>query len=277
MARGTLSDPFKSEAQSPMKMSGQQIGSTIGAVAGTLIPIPGVGQAIGGAIGGAVGAGFDRRKNRRNQTGASPSAAELETQRLMQEYKDSEFQGFNPYAGMQVDLQSAEFQREQQAQEQADVLQSLRGGAGGAGAAALATSLMRSSTEKQRQIAADISKQEQNIKMQAAQAEMNLQQQEQAFDTGKLETLLGMSMAEVTAERQAQLAAEQGKMDRSSQLLGAGLSFLGDIAPSVIGGLSTAPTNTTNNTNQTGVDTVLYPSEGPSTISASDYNFYERD
>ena len=276
MARGTLSDPFKYEDPSPMKrVSGSHIGSAGGAIIGSIIP--GVGTAIGGAVGGVIGGLCDKggRGNQPAQT--QPSAAELETKRLMQEYKDSEFQGVNPYAGMQMDLQTAQFQREQQAQEQADVLQSLRGGASGAGAAALATSLMRSSTEKQRQIAADISKQEQNIKMQAAQAEMNLQQQEQAFNTGKLETLLGMSMAEVTAERQAQLAAEQGKMNRSSQLLGAGLSFLGDIAPSVIDGLSTAPTNTTNNTSQTGVDTVLYPSEGPSTISASDYNFYERD
>ena len=255
MARGTLNDPFKYEDPSPMKrVSGSQIGSTAGMILGNIIA-PGIGGAVGGSLGGMIGGAFNNGGGQGQSTQSQSSAAELETQRLMREYKDSQFQGVNPYAGMQVDLQSAQFQREQQAQEQADILQSLRGGAGGAGAAALATSLMRSSAQKQSQIAADISKQEQNIKMQAAQAEMNLQQQEQAFNADKMQTLLGMSMAEVTAERQAQLAAEQGKMNRRSQLLGAGLSFLGDIAPSVIDGLSTAPTDTTN----TGEDTVLYP------------------
>ena len=157
--------------------------------------------------------------------------AQGEVDARMQDYEQMEFQAINPFAGMQVDLQSAEFQREQQAQEQADILQSLRGGAGGAGAAALATSLMRSSTEKQRQIAADISRQEQNIKMQAAQAQLGLEQQERAFDMDKMTTLLGMDMAEVTGLQQA----EQARKDRNAQIAGAAIGLVGQAAGAAIG------------------------------------------
>ena len=242
MAKGTLSDPFK---ETPMKrVSGAQIGSTAGMILGSIIA-PGVGTAVGGSLGGMIGGAFDGGSGNNQQT--QPSVAEQEYNQLMQEYKDAEFKGFNPYAGMQVNLQAAEFQREQQAQEQADILQGLRGGAG-AGSAALATSLMRASTAKQQQISADIAQQEQKIKMASAQAEMQLQQQEQDFEYGRLETLLGMSMGRVTAEEQARFATEQGRMNRGSQALGAGLEMLGNVAPSVIGALSNSPNSTPTTT-----------------------------
>ena len=238
MAKGTLSDPFK---ETPMKrVSGSQIGAAGGAIIGSIIP--GVGTAIGGAVGGVIGGLFDGG-GKKNQQPSAPSVAEQEYNQLMQEYKDAEFKGFNPYAGMQVNLQAAEFQREQQAQEQADILQGLRGGAG-AGSAALATSLMRASTAKQQQISADIAQQEQKIKMASAQAEMQLQQREQDFNYGRLETMLAMSMGRVTAEEQARFYAEQGRINRGSQALGAGLEMLGNVAPSVIGALSNSPNST---------------------------------
>ena len=218
MARGSLKDQFKK--------TGQQIGSTAGAALGTLIPIPGVGTAIGGAVGGLIGGLFDKDKKQRQ---VGPSEAELQMQERMKQYEQSQFVGTNPYDAMSVDLQAAEFQRQQQAQEQADILASLQGGASGAGAAALATSLMRSSSQKQRQVAADISKQEQQIKMQKAAADVQLQQERQRFEQGKLETLLGIDMGRVTAEEQARLAEEQGKMDRRSQLLGGVMDLGGTV------------------------------------------------
>jgi len=217
MARGSLKDPFK-------KVSGSQIGSAAGVALGSIIPV--VGTAIGGAVGGVLGGLFDRNKN---ETQAGPSAAESQMQKRMKQYEQSQFVGTNPYEDMTVNLQAAEFQRQQQAQEQADILASLQGGASGAGAAALATSLMRSSSQKQRQVAADISKQEQQIKMQKAATDVQLQQEKQRFEQGKLETLLGMDMGRVTAEEQARLTEEQGKMDRRSQLLGGVMGLGGTV------------------------------------------------
>ena len=214
MARGTLVSPFK------------QKGQTLGGKALDLISGGGL---LGKALGfESISEGVRRKKAARE---AEMARAQAEVDARMQDYEQMEFQAVNPYAGMQVDLQSAEFQREQQAQEQADILQSLRGGVGGTGAAALATSLMRSSTEKQRQIAADISKQEQNIKMQAAQAQLALEQQERAFDLDKMTTLLGMDMAEVTGLQEA----EQARKNRNAQIAGAAIGLVGNVAGAAIG------------------------------------------
>ena len=236
MARGSLKDPFK-------KVSGSQVGSAAGMALGSIIP--GVGTAIGGAVGGVLGGLFDRNKS---ETQAGPSAAESQMQRRLKQYEQSQFVAQNPYEDMTVNLQAAEFQRQQQAQEQADVLAALRGGATGAGAGALATSLIRASARKQQALAGQIGKQEQAIEMAQAKAQTQIDADRRAFEQQKLETLLGIDMARVTGEEQARAAREQARMNRSSSLLGAGLGFLGEIAPSVIDGLSTAPTTTKQTT-----------------------------
>ena len=218
MARGSLKDPFKK--------TGQQVGSAAGAALGTLIPIPGVGTAIGGAVGGLIGGLFDKGGN---QAQAGPSAAELQMQKRMKQYEQSEFVAQNPYEDMTVNTQAAEFQRQQQAQEQADVLAALRGGATGAGASALATSLMRTSAQKQQALAGQIGKQEQAIEMAQAKAQTQIDAERRAFEQQKLETLLGIDMARVTGEEQARLAEEQGKMDRRSQLLGGVMDLGGTV------------------------------------------------
>jgi len=270
MARGTLNNPFNKKDDTPMqRVSGSQIGSTAGMILGNIIA-PGVGGAIGSGIGGMIGGAFDN--GGQNQVTAGPSAAEVDMEVLRKEYEQLQFQATNPYAGMQVNLQAAEFQRQQQAQQEADILQSLRAGGGGAGSAALATSLMRSSVAKQQQIAADIGKQEQAIQMAQAQAEAQIQKEQRAFNQSKLETLLGMSMARVTGQEQARLAAEQSRMNRSSQLLGVGLSALGTLGSSFIesGGLQpkTTPDTSTGGIN---ADRVYKPA-----TTTTDYNFYER-
>ena len=207
MARGTLSNPFKQKGQT---LGGQLLDYVSG--------------------GGLVGKALEGVRSRRAAREDEMARAQAELDARMQDYEQMEFQAINPFSGMQVDLQAAQFQREQQAQEQADILQSLRGGSG-VGAAALATSLMRSSTEKQREIAADISKQEQNIKMQAAQTQLNLEQQERAFDMDKMTTLLGIDMAEVTGLQEEELA----RKNRNAQIAGAAINLVGNVASAGIG------------------------------------------
>ena len=236
MARGSLNNPFKKQDESPMKAYGSQIGSTAGMILGNIIA-PGVGGAVGSGIGGMIGGAFDGGRGQ-----SQDSQAEREMRARMAQYEQSQFFATNPYEDMTVNLQAAELQRQQIAQEQADILAGLRSTAGASGAAALATSLARSTAEKQRKISAEIGKQEQAIKLSQAQAQAKIDAQRRAFEQQKLETLLGIDMARVTGQEQARVAAEQARMNRSSQLLGAGLGFLGNIAPNVIDALSTAPT-----------------------------------
>ena len=237
MARGSLADPFGQEQESPMKkVTGQQIGSTIGGIAGTLIPIPGVGtalgSALGGGIGGLIGGLFDGGGGQEQPTG--PSQAEVDLQRRMQEYEDFKFRTTNPYEDMTVNLQAADYQREMSAQQQADTLQALRGGVGAAGVASLATAMSRQAAEKERAIAADIGAQEQEIqKLQAEQKVANTAAAQQ-FELDRMQTMLGINMAQVTGEEQARLADEQGRLNRQSQLLATGISVLGDVAGSYL-------------------------------------------
>jgi hypothetical protein len=244
MARGTLKSPLKKQEETPMKqVSGAQIGTAAGAVIGSVIP--GVGTAIGGAVGGVLGGLFDSGGKKKQPSG--PSAAERALARRRRAYENMQFETTNPYEDVTVNLQAAEFQRQQQAQEQADILAGLQTAAGGAGAASLATAMARQSQAKQQQIAADIGKQEAIIQQAAAQAEMRNQEAKRQFEIGRMETLLGMDMAAVTGEQQARLAAQQQKTD----IMGGVLGLAGEILPAVIGAGTSPTTNTTtSNTTQ---------------------------
>lgn len=108
----------------------------------------------------AVAGGVAKKRARRAQAQAEAAAAPY-----LEAYKSYEYK--NPYEGMEnvyedmrVNTQAAEFQREQLAQQQADVLQGLRGAAGGSGVAALAQSMARAGAVQAQKISADISRQE---------------------------------------------------------------------------------------------------------------------
>jgi hypothetical protein len=262
MAKGSLKDPFK-------KVSGSQVGSAAGMALGSIIP--GVGTAIGGAVGGVLGGLFGKGGN---QAQAGPSQAEQDLEKRMKSFENYTFQTTNPYEDMQVNTQAAEFQRDMQAQQQADTLQALRGAGGAAGAASLATAMSRQAAQKERAIAADIGKQEQAINMAAAKQEAENQKARQAFELDRMTTMLGINMAEVTGQEQARLAADQARMDRSSQLLGAGISLAGTLGSSFIesGGLQPKTTTDTNTTASSSGDTVYKPANNN---TSTDVNFFD--
>jgi hypothetical protein len=95
--------------------------------------------------------------------------------------------------------------------------------------------MSRQAAQKQQRIAAEIGQQEQKIKLAAAEQEAKNQQQRQQFNIGRMETMLGMSMAELTGIDQAALASEQAQLDRQSQLTAAGITTLGNVASSFAG------------------------------------------
>ena len=173
--------------------------------------------------------GAERRKKERQD---KMDAAEAEMARRMAAYEQVEFQTVNPYEDLTVNLQAAEFQRQQQAQEQADILAGLQTAAGGAGAASLATAMARQSQMKQQQIAADIGKQELAIQTASAQAELAEQQAKREFEIGRMETILGISMEKVAGLE----AAEQARKDRNTQIGAAALGLVGNVAGAAITG-----------------------------------------
>lgn len=236
MAKGSLSNPFKFATQEQIDRynaeqnqgSGSNLLSTIGGV---------LGGPVGGIIAGVVGSKLFGGGSKKQEVG--PSQAEQDLEQRMKSFENYTFQTTNPYENMQVNTQAAEFQRDMQAQQQADTLQALRSAGGAAGAASLATAMSRQAAEKERAIAADIGKQEQAINMAAAKQEAENQKARQAFELDRMTTMLGINMAEVTGQEQARLAADQAKMNQRSGLLGAGINLLGTLGSAFIesGGL----------------------------------------
>ena len=138
-----------------------------------------------------------------------------------QRYRTFEFK--NPYADMQnqfadmdnvyedltVDTRAAEFQAEMAQQQQANILQTLRGAAGGSGVAGLAQAMANQGVLQGRQISMDIARQERQGQMMERQAAMTLQQLERQ----------GAGQVDMT-ERGGAAMVQQAEMARQSTLLG---------------------------------------------------------
>ena len=118
--------------------------------------------------------GLDFLGGRKGDGGLSGkiSGLESEVELGISKLKGFDFDVKNPYQGMQnpfedltVDTKATELRQQGLAQQQADILQGLRGGVGSSGAAALASGLARQGAAAQREISADLSQQEQAIKL----------------------------------------------------------------------------------------------------------------
>ena len=174
----------------------------------------------------------------RSQYESDLSKARAEMQKFERQYQNFEFDVENPYEDMEnvyedmtVNLQAARFSQQALAQQQANILQGLRGAAGESGAAGLATALSRQATVATQQIAVDIGEQEQAIqKMQTdyqaqldqmirgADFEMDVRQQQLEFD--RLQTMYGMSMEEIASIRNAESQRQAGNESLFGQILG---------------------------------------------------------
>ena len=92
--------------------------------------------------------------------------AQLDTSNPYADYQNQMAE--NVYEDLTVNQQQAEFQREQQEQQRANIMQSLQGAAGGSGIAALAQQMANQGSLQARQSAASIGQQEvANQKLQA--------------------------------------------------------------------------------------------------------------
>ena len=168
---------------------------------------------------------------------------EIEARNEMERQKDifASLDTSNPYLNMEntmedltVNQQQAEFQAQQNAQSQANILDNLRSAAGGSGIAALAQAMANQGTLAAQQASASIGQQEAANQRLAAQEASNIQNLERQgeimsrnMERDKVATLLGMSQAEVTGARQdiaAANAAQLQAIDSGMATAGAGIS-----------------------------------------------------
>ena len=139
----------------------------------------------------------------------------------------------NQYAGLEnvmedltINQQQAEFERAQQEQQRANIMDRLSGAAGGSGIAALAQQMANQGSLQARQAAASIGQQEAANQKLQAQGELIVQRGEQAaqekrvqgdimsrqWEKERIQTLMGMGQQETAAHN---LAAAQARAQQT--------------------------------------------------------------
>ena len=186
-------------------------------------------------------------------------------------YKDIEFK--NPYAGMKnqfegmenvmedvtVNLQQAQFQAQQGAQQRANIMNVMRGAAGGSGIAALAQSMANQGQLQAQQISASIGQQEAALQRATAQEAGRIQQAERAgaasidlqqrqgeamvqqAESGRAATLLGMEYGALQGAREGMMAAQQNQMSAMAmeqERIAANKAATASRVGSVVGGVT---------------------------------------
>ena len=159
-----------------------------------------------------IGAAITASQNRKNREAAEELSeqqlAQQKTQQAllqkqMKEYKDFKFENpyaqvTNPYANMEnvyedltVNQQQAEFEKQMSQQQQANILQGLKGAAGGSGIAGLAQAMANQGQLQAQRASASIGAQESQIQQLTAGEAGRLDQLERSGEQQALMTRLG--------------------------------------------------------------------------------------
>lgn len=198
-------------------------------LAGAAVVSAGVGVAK--AIQGGVQA-------KRAKEDAKKAKAELEKSRNMFSSMDTS----NPYQNMEntmedltVNTQAAEFARDQSMQNQANVMQGMRGAAGGSGIAALAQAMAQQGSMDAQKSSASIAQQEQANQKLSAQEAGRLQGMERDgevmsrdMEMGKIDGLMGMASGDLAGANARRQAGQEAMMDGIKDVANSGMDYLGN-------------------------------------------------
>lgn len=170
-----------------------------------------------------VGIGLGKRKKAKDKR----KRKKQKLKEAMEEYKNLDtsnpYLGMeNPYEDMQVNLEAAEFQRDQAQQAQADTLAGLQEQAGSSGVGALAQAIQQSSQKQQQAAQAQIANQEAAINRAKAGASLDISKMEaqgeylsRQMEADKQATLLGMAQGEFNQA--------QGQLNDANQMIMSGI------------------------------------------------------
>jgi hypothetical protein len=159
----------------------------------------------------------------------------------MQKQKDAfaSMDTSNPYLNMEntmedltVNKQAAEFQREQQMQNQANIMQQMRGAAGGSGIAALAQTMAQQGSRDAQQASASIAQQEaanQRLQAQEASRIQGLEREGEGIKRtqqfGKIQGLMGIASGEQLGAQQRLQAGQEAMMTGAKGVATAGYDY----------------------------------------------------
>jgi len=196
-------------------------------MAGTAIVSAGLGVAK--AIQGGVAA-------KRAKEDAKKAKVELDKNKNMFSNLDTS----NPYQNLEntmedltVNKQAAEFQAQQSAQSQANIMQQMSGAAGGSGIAALAQTMANQSSIDAQKASASIAQQEQANQQLTAKEASRIQGMEREGDVmsrnmqmGKVSSMMGMSADELAGARARRKAGQEMMMEGIGDVANAGTDYL---------------------------------------------------
>ena len=188
-------------------------------------------------VGAVVGAGSAAYKIIDGVKKAKDAKAEAAEAKKEYERNKEMFAGLdtsNPYANMEntmedltVNKQAAEFQKQQQMQQQANILDQMKGAAGGSGIAALAQAMANQGALDAQKASADIARQESaNQQAQASEAsrlqgmERQGEVMSREMEKSKVTGLLGMSQPEMQQAEAKRAAANEQIMSGITDVAG---------------------------------------------------------
>ena len=184
-----------------------------------------------------------KRRDRSNRAELAKYTKEFD--KRLEAYEKSQFQPIDPdllkqeniYEDLTVDTQAADYAREQFQQQQANIMQGMRGAAGTSGIAGLAQSLSGQAVKQARETQLTIGQQlQQNRKIQMQeQARLNAQERQiqlanmegaRQFELDKMSTLIGVSGQKI--------AGAQGAIAQRQQMYGQFAGAIGGVAGAAI-------------------------------------------
>ena len=179
--------------------------------------------AIVGAVVGAASAAYKIIDGAKQAKEAKAEAAEAKKEYERNKEMFAGLDTSNPYANMEntmedltVNKQAAEFQKQQQMQQQANILDQMKGAAGGSGIAALAQAMANQGALDAQKASADIARQESaNQQLQAREAsrlqgmERQGEVMSREMEKSKVTGLLGMSQSEMQQAEARRAAANE--------------------------------------------------------------------
>ena len=188
-------------------------------------------------VGAVVGAGSAAYKIIDGVKKAKDAKAEAAEAKKEYERNKEMFAGLdtsNPYDNMEntmedltVNKQAAEFQKQQQMQQQANILDQMKGAAGGSGIAALAQAMANQGALDAQKASADIARQESaNQQAQASEASRLQSMERQGevmsreMEKSKVTGLLGMSQSEMQQAEAKRAAANEQIMSGITDVAG---------------------------------------------------------
>ena len=201
---------------------------------------------VAGAVGGAVTAASGviktidgMSKARKARDDAKDARKELEASKDAFRSLDTS----NPYLNMEnmaedltVNQQQAEFEKQQQMQSQANILQQTRSAAGSSGIAALAQTLASQGALAAQKASVSIGEQEQANQAEERKEASRLQGLERSgelmsreMEAQKTQGLMGMAAADLEAANAARTAARQQTMEGIGQIAEGGAGLIGNL------------------------------------------------